>query len=153
MTDEQRVLGELERELTLLARHYMYVSRSGQKLDRSAYLLLTRLDAGGPLTLKELAHAFRVDISTINRQTGAMLRHGLVERFPDPEGGMARKLRPTALGLERLAEDREQGRTGVERVIGGWPAERVADLTRLLTAFNKDIEELEGAAWPRRPAD
>lgn len=153
MTEEQWGLDELERELTLLARHYMSVSRGGQQLERSAYLLLTRLEVDEPMTLKQLAKAFHVDISTINRQTAAMLRHGLVERFPDPDGGMARKIRPTALGLERLAQDRECGRAGTRRVVEEWPAERVADLARLLTAFNQEIEGLEGAAWPRRTRD
>ena len=147
------MLGELERELTLLARHYLSVARNGQRLDRSAYLLLVRLDAGEPLTLKQLAKAFHVDISTINRQVGSMLKQGLVERFPDPEGGMARKFRPTPLGLERLAEDREQSRAGTELVVGDWPKERVAELVELLTGFNKRIEEMEGEPWPRRPSE
>jgi DNA-binding MarR family transcriptional regulator len=153
VTEEQWGLNELERELTLLARHYMSVSRVGQQLERSAYLLLTRLEVDEPMTLKQLAKAFHVDISTINRQTAAMLRQGLVERIPDPDGGMARKVRPTTLGLKRLAEDREKGRAGTGRVVDKWPDERVADLARLLTAFNKEIEGLEGAAWPRRTED
>lgn len=124
MSEQEHRLSDLERELTLLSRHFIAARgpRIGQSLERSAYVLLTRLEVGDPLTLKELAHTFQVDVSTINRQVSAMLRNGLVERFPDPEGGMARKFRPTALGLERLEADRAISRAGTTRLIeaSGW---------------------------------
>ena len=45
-----------------------------------------------PMSLKELSCAFSLDISTINRQIGALRRQGLVERVEDPDGGLARKV-------------------------------------------------------------
>ncbi|NNG87979.1 winged helix-turn-helix transcriptional regulator [Streptomyces cacaoi] len=154
VSDQQRALNDLERELTLLARHYVSARkpRDGQTLDRSAYVLLTRLEADEPLTLKQLAETFRVDVSTINRQVAAMLRNGLVERIPDPEGGMARKFRPTPHGLERLAADRDHSRAGTRRVVADWPEDHVEELVALLSRFNRSVENLEGVSWPR-PAD
>ncbi|WP_234021062.1 helix-turn-helix domain-containing protein [Streptomyces sp. Tu 6176] len=95
--EQERRLGDLERELTLLSRHFIASRgpRIGQSLDRSAYVLLTRLETGEPLTLKELAHTFQADVSTINRQMSAMLRHGLVERIEaTAKGARARSARP-----------------------------------------------------------
>ncbi|MFF8593534.1 MarR family winged helix-turn-helix transcriptional regulator [Streptomyces sp. NPDC015220] len=153
MTEQQRRLSDLERELTLLSRHFVAARgpRVGQSLERSAYVLLTRLEVGEPLTLKELAHTFQVGLSTINRQVSAMLRNGLVERIPDPEGGMARKFRPTALGLERLEADRAVSRAGTTRLIeaSGWTEETTGRFLGLLIEFNQSIERLEGLTWSR----
>ncbi|MFJ6012991.1 MarR family winged helix-turn-helix transcriptional regulator [Streptomyces sp. NPDC092952] len=157
MNERERRLNDFERELTLLSRHFVASRgpRSGQSLDRSAYVLLTRLEAGEPLTLKQLAHTFQVGISTINRQVSAMLRKDLVERIPDPDGGMARKYRPTALGLERLRADREIGLEGVSRLIGatGWTERRTRDFVTLLGELNQGIERLEGLALARSEQD
>ncbi|WP_329202035.1 MarR family winged helix-turn-helix transcriptional regulator [Streptomyces sp. NBC_01435] len=153
MSGKEHRLSDLERELTLLSRHFIAARgpRMGQSLERSAYVLLTRLEVGEPLTLKELALSFQVDVSTINRQVGAMLRNGLVERIPDPEGGMARKFRPTALGLERLAADRAVSRAGTTRLIeaSGWTDRRTEEFVTLLVEFNQSIERLEGLTWSR----
>ncbi|MFJ6015025.1 MarR family winged helix-turn-helix transcriptional regulator [Streptomyces sp. NPDC092952] len=153
MSEQESRLGDLERELTLLSRHFIAARgpRAGQSLERSAYVLLTRLEVGEPLTLKELALTFQVDVSTINRQVSAMLRNGLVERIPDPDGGLARKFRPTALGLERLAADRAVSRAGANRLIGisGWTQERTEEFVTLLIEFNQSIERLEGLTWSR----
>ncbi|MFF8715030.1 MarR family winged helix-turn-helix transcriptional regulator [Streptomyces sp. NPDC015184] len=153
MSEQERRLGDLERELTLLSRHFVAARgpRIGQSLERSAYVLLTRLEVGEPLTLKELAHTFQVDVSTINRQISAMLRNGLVERIPDPDGGLARKFRPTELGLERLEADRAISRAGTTRLIGatGWTDRRTEQFLTLLVEFNQGIERLEGLSWSR----
>ena len=138
----------LENELVLLSRHHLRRGRS-QSLDRSAYILLGRLELAGAMTLKELASAFDLDISTVNRQVGALERNGLVERVPDPHGALARRVRPTELGLARLRADRVSSSEGVLRVVEGWPGERVGLLRELLMEFNQGIEELEGQRWPR----
>ncbi|MEU6117364.1 MarR family winged helix-turn-helix transcriptional regulator [Streptomyces sp. NPDC047117] len=153
MSEQERRLSDLERELTLLSRHFVASRgpRIGQSLERSAYVLLTRLEVGEPLTLKELAHTFQVGISTINRQVSAMLRNGLVERIPDPDGGMARKFRPTPLGLERLEADRAISRAGATRLIeaSGWSEGKTEQFLTLLIEFNQSIEQLEGLTWSR----
>ncbi|MCP9948511.1 MarR family winged helix-turn-helix transcriptional regulator [Actinomadura madurae] len=70
----------------------------GGLLERSAYILLSRVRIEGPMSIRQLSEAFDLDPSTLNRQTSAMLRAGLVERIPDPEGGIARKFRITSEG-------------------------------------------------------
>ena len=151
MPEDQPTLNELERELLLFTRYHlsMQQSRPGQALERSAYLLLTRLEADESMSLRELAEAFRLDVSTVNRQVAPLLKRGLVERFADPGGGMARRLRPTERGLEQLAADRERSREGVARVVADWSPERTAAFTELLTDFNASVEQLEGNPWPR----
>ncbi|MEU4891512.1 MarR family winged helix-turn-helix transcriptional regulator [Streptomyces sp. NPDC044780] len=123
------------------------------RLDRSGYLLLSRLDAEGAMSIGQLADAFQLDVSTVNRQTGALLRAGLVERIPDPDGGLARKLRITAQGTDRMAAERACRQTDLSRLLESWPPEDVARLEDVLTRFNREVERQEGRAWPREPSE
>jgi DNA-binding MarR family transcriptional regulator len=148
MRGGEHLLDHIERELTLVSRHQLATTARGV-LERSAYLLLSRIDATGPMTARELADALQLEISTVTRQVGAMLRDDLVERIPDPAGGPARRLRITPTGATRLAADRERYRTGLGRVIADWPDADRADLYRLLRALNERIETLQGTPWPR----
>lgn len=140
-------------ELTLLSRHFpaSLLRRPGFQLDRSAYLILTRLEIDSPLSLRELSEAFQLDISTINRQVGAMLKQGLVERVLDPAGGIARKIQASAKGLELAAADREQSQESIGTVVADWNAADIAQLSGLISRFNQSIEHVEENPWPRPP--
>jgi DNA-binding MarR family transcriptional regulator len=143
-------LRDIERELALIGRHHVMVARADTaRLDRSAYLVLTRLEIDGLMSVGELADAFRLDTSTVTRQTAAMLRAGLVERIPDPDGGIARKLRITAVGAERLEADRAWMYQGLARVLGDWTHDDVRRFAESLAQFNDSVERLEGRTWPR----
>ncbi|WP_223186566.1 MarR family winged helix-turn-helix transcriptional regulator [Streptomyces sp. CBMA29] len=141
----------LERELMLVARHHVLTRRdsSAERLDKSAYLLLARLDSEGPMSIGQLADAFALDTSTVNRQTAALLRSGLAERVPDPEGGLARKLRITEEGAKRLAADREFYIAGIDSVLTDWSPQDVELLSDMLARFNRSIESREGRQWPQ----
>jgi DNA-binding MarR family transcriptional regulator len=145
------VLERLERELTLVARHQVMARRDqvGGRLEKSAYLLLTRIDADGAMSIGQLAEAFALDTSTVNRQTAALLRAGLAERVADPDGGMARKLRITGTGKDRLAADRAFHIEGLGRVLAEWTPGEIEQFEDVLTRFNRSIEALEGREWPR----
>ncbi|MFE0647172.1 MarR family winged helix-turn-helix transcriptional regulator [Streptomyces sp. NPDC059534] len=143
----------VEFEAMLLGRHaLLYAPRSragGGQLDRSAYVLLSRIQMHGPMSIGQLTEAFGLDASTLNRQTAAMLRAGVVERIPDPEGGIARKFRITEDGERRLEADRASNIDGLERVMEHWSPEDVTLFAAFLERFNRDIERLEGRPWPR----
>ncbi|MGA5063877.1 MarR family winged helix-turn-helix transcriptional regulator [Streptomyces exfoliatus] len=143
----------VEFETMLLGRHsLLYAPRSrasGGQLDRSAYVVLSRIRMHGPMSIGQLSEAFGLDASTLNRQTAAMLRAGVVERIPDPDGGIARKFRITEEGERRLEADRTSNIDGLERVMEHWSPEDVAHFAAYLERFNRDIERLEGRPWPR----
>lgn len=143
----------IEFETMLLGRHsHLYAPRSrasGSQLDRSAYVLLSRIRMVGPMSISQLTEAFGLDASTLNRQTAAMLRAGVVERIPDPDGGIARKFRITEEGERRLDADRAFNLQGLARVLEHWTPEEVADFAAALERFNRDIERLDGRPWPR----
>lgn len=142
----------IELETLLLGRHLSPAHRDElgrQKLERSAYTLLTRLQLQGPMSIGELSEAFGLDASTLNRQTAAMVRDGLVERIPDPAGGVARKFLATKAGKERLAGDRRANVRGLRKVLSDWEDNDVEALAELLGRFNADIESRDGRPWPR----
>ncbi|MEU0936482.1 MULTISPECIES: MarR family transcriptional regulator [unclassified Embleya] len=133
----------------LIARHHVMGKRNGDGLERSAYLLLTRLEVEGPMSIGQLAEAFRLDTSTVNRQVAALLRAGDAERIADPDGGLARKLRITAVGAERLAHELAIHCRGLERVLESWDEGERRELFEVLTRFNRSVEAVEGREWPR----
>ncbi|MFD7711756.1 MarR family winged helix-turn-helix transcriptional regulator [Streptomyces sp. NPDC059785] len=152
--DAQQAGGHIERELLILTRHLEMASprrvrSDGDALDRSAYVLLSRLEVQGPMSVPDLVEAFGLAPSTFTRQTAALLREGLVERTLDPNGSVARKFRVTEEGLKRLRADRDAITTGLARVFVDWPADRLERFIGDLEQFNTDIERLTGRPWPR----
>ncbi|WP_433249320.1 MarR family winged helix-turn-helix transcriptional regulator [Actinomadura nitritigenes] len=142
---------EIEYEQMLLSRHEVLRHRAGA-LERSAYILLSRIRVQGPMSIGELSEAFGLDASTLNRQTAAAMRAGLVERIPDPEGGIARKFRITDKGKHRLDEERRGIIEGLNMIMADWSDDDIAAFAAYLRRFNSDIEGLAGRPWPR-PAD
>ncbi|WP_024799511.1 MarR family winged helix-turn-helix transcriptional regulator [Nocardia sp. BMG51109] len=141
----------VEFETMLLSRHTLnprYRSDS-TRLERSAYILLCRLSIEGPMSIGQLSEAFGLDASTLNRQTAALLRSGLVERIPDPEGGMARKFRISDKGEKSLTTERNANIDGLNRVLRDWSAEDVAAFADYVQRLNTDIERIGGRPWPR----
>lgn len=144
---------EVEYEQMLLNRHMFLNQRGGRGkdavLERSAYILLSRIRLQGPMSIGELSDAFGLDASTLNRQTAAAMRAGLVDRIPDPDGGMARKFRITEDGVRVLDTEREGNVRSLDRVMADWPEEDIAAFAAYLKRFNTDIERLGGRPWPR----
>jgi DNA-binding MarR family transcriptional regulator len=144
-------IGDIEFEMMMLGRYQLVASgaeRDGGRLERSAYLLLSRINAQGPMTIRELSEAFHLDPSTVNRQTAAMLREGLVERAATPDK-IARSFRLTDQGRRRLDEGRDFILNRMEKIFGEWTADEVAVFAANLKRFSASIEQISGLSWPR----
>ncbi|MFJ8106004.1 MarR family winged helix-turn-helix transcriptional regulator [Streptomyces sp. NPDC096132] len=144
---------EVEYEQMLLSRHTFLNQRGGRRnnslMERSAYILLSRIRVQGPMSIGELSEAFGLDASTLNRQTAAAMRAGLIERIPDPEGGMARKFRLTDEGTRLLDAEREGIVEILDRVMQDWSDDDIAAFAGFLRRFNNGIEAIGGRPWPR----
>lgn len=140
----------IEFEIMLLGRHSLNAHlRRPSHLERSAYLVLSRLWIEGPMSIGELSEAFGLDTSTVHRQTTAIMKAGLAERIPDPAGGVARKFRITAEGERRLRADRDYNVNALDRVLNGWSEEDLQTFAAYLERFNTDVEAQESRPWPR----
>ncbi|MER6961214.1 MarR family winged helix-turn-helix transcriptional regulator [Streptomyces sp. NPDC002623] len=144
---------EVEYEQMLLSRHSFLNQRGGRRKDsvmeRSAYIMLSRIRIQGPMSIGELSDAFGLDASTLNRQTAAAMRAGLLERIPDPEGGMARKFRLTEEGDRLLDAEREGIVEILGEVMADWSDEDIAAFAAYLRRFNYGIEAIGARPWPR----
>ncbi|MFE5144339.1 MarR family winged helix-turn-helix transcriptional regulator [Streptomyces fagopyri] len=143
---------DVEYEQMLLGRHALVRHRKVRYedgLERSAYILLSRIGVQGPMSISELSDAFGLDASTLNGQTRAAMRAGLVDRIADPGGGMARKFRLTDRGARLLDEERARGVEGLDRVMATWSDDDIAGFAACLRRFNTGIERLGGRPWPR----
>ncbi|GAA2504678.1 MULTISPECIES: MarR family winged helix-turn-helix transcriptional regulator [Actinomycetes] len=142
----------VEFEHMVLGRHQLSsTTRRYQegRMERSAYIMLSRIEVQGPMSIGQLSDAFQLDVSTVNRQTAHAMRAGLLERIPDPEGGMARKFRLTGEGERKLREERELHVQDLDRVFEDWSAEDVENFARYLQRFNTSVERITGQPWPR----
>lgn len=141
----RRRIDDIEYEQMLLSRYTIAQHRADRgDLDRSAYLLLSRLHAQGPMTIAELVDAFRLDTSTLQRQTSAAVRAGLLERIRDAGGGTARRLAVTAEGTRRLTAVRERSVQALTDILAEWSPEDLDRFADLLHRFNLAIEEFSG---------
>ncbi len=109
-------------------------------IEYPAYGLLARLVIDGPRRTTALAEAVYADTSTVSRQTSALIRHGLVERRPDPEDGRASILAPTPDGLRTFRDNRRRHNDNMARVLSGWSEQDVNRLAELLARLNTDLE-------------
>jgi DNA-binding MarR family transcriptional regulator len=140
---------DFEYEQMLLHRHALASYGRGRALERSAYLLLSRIQVQGPMSLSELVDALGLEVSTLNRQTAAAMRAGVLQRGPDPAGGRARKFALTGEGGEALKAAREQIQTALRDLLADWPEDEIETFTGFLRRFNMDIERRIGQVWPR----
>ncbi|SOD62104.1 transcriptional regulator, MarR family [Streptomyces zhaozhouensis] len=120
-------------------------------MDRAAYLLLSRLEADGPLGVKALAGAMGIDSSTVTRQVAPLVDAGLVRRAPDPEDGRAVLLQLTPPGRERLEEVRASRRALIALLTEDWNEQERADFRALLSRFNAAIARFHGRDLDPRP--
>ncbi|MET9494196.1 MarR family winged helix-turn-helix transcriptional regulator [Streptomyces sp. NPDC006552] len=142
----------VEFEHMVLGRHQLGNDkrrRQADRLERSTYIILSRIRVQGPMSIGQLSEAFVLDASTVNRQTAQAMRAGLLERIPDPDGGMARKFRLTAEGERRLDGEHEVQVQELDRVFANWPDDDVREFAHYLQRFNTSIEQLSGQPWPR----
>jgi DNA-binding MarR family transcriptional regulator len=109
-------------------------------IEYPAYGLLAHLVTDGPRRTTALAEAVHADPSTVSRQTAALIRHGLIERRPDPEDGRASILAPTPEGERTFQENRKRHNENMARIVATWPEGEVHRLAELLARLNTDFE-------------
>ncbi|MGV9408973.1 MarR family winged helix-turn-helix transcriptional regulator [Nocardia sp. NPDC003693] len=143
-------IGALEFEAMLLGRYSLVTRRVAGQLDRSAYVLLHRLSGSGPMSIGQLSDALGLDVSTLNRQTSAMVKAGLLERIPDPDGGIARKFRCTGAGLAKMEVERTSRVHHLGAILADWPEHEVAALVDHLARFNSALERYDARMRPRQ---
>lgn len=138
------VIARVESEVAMLLRLADRNRRTGDALehtlDRSAYLLLGRLTAGGAANVNALARQLRLDPSTVTRQVLAMEVEGLVLRVRDPQDGRGTVVTATGPGLAALAATRAARAQVYADVLTDWSDADRGNLADLLGRLNRDLD-------------
>lgn len=122
-----------------------FLARTGVKLDRALFPLLTRIGAAGPIGAVDLAALVGRDHSTVSRQLAKLEELGLVERSPSASDGRVRLLEPSAAGKRMLADFARTRRKLLEEHFKDWSAQERAQLIQLLKKMAKSAgEAIEG---------
>lgn len=148
----------IEYEAMILGRHLSGLPgrrtrRRGGVLDQSAYTLLSILDAGGNATISDLGRVTGLEVSTLNRQTAALIRDGYATRVQDPAGGMARRFQLSRTGRDVLDEERAASHAALADIVGEWDEKDLEALGRLMERLNKAVESHTDRHWPRPDLD
>lgn len=136
----QTIEGQVAMLLRLSERTRRSSTRQQGELERSAYLVLGVLAADGPASVNGIAEALRLDPSTVTRQVLAMEQSGHVTRSTDPTDGRVTIVQPTDAGRAALARTREVRADLYGQILDGWTGADRADLARLLTRLNADVD-------------
>lgn len=116
-------------------------SYPGSFLEDSAFRILLVLVEEGPRSLRELADELQLEQSTISRQVGAAVGHGLVERY----GDAPRLVRATNAGREAYLHDGRLRGAVWGRAIAELGEERGADLVAGLRELNDALDRAHAA--------
>jgi DNA-binding MarR family transcriptional regulator len=120
-----------------------FTSQQRDGVEQAAYILLAVLATEGPQRTTALAEAVHSDTSTVSRQVGALVRHGLVERQADPADGRACLLAATPTGVGCFEHQRQARTEQIAEVLGHWTPDDLRSVTTLLERLNTDFETYE----------
>ncbi len=120
-----------------------FASQQRDGVEQAAYFLLAVLATEGPQRTTALAEAVHSDTSTVSRQVGALVRHGLVERQADPADGRACLLAATPPGIACFEHQRQARTEQMAEVLGHWTSADLGTAAVLLERLNTDFESYE----------
>ena len=141
-------LRQLEFALTMLGRHTALGSSSDHStaldddlLDRSSYLLMSRIEDVGAMSIPELAAALALDGAAVHRQLAIMVRNDLAARVEEVRDDQRiRRYVLTPYGRERLYRHRAHQTDGLRQVLARWNPEDVSALVTQVDKFSDAIE-------------
>lgn len=138
----EHYLEMIELELAILIRRTTSISSNKKlgNLDRSAYLILRRINEKGAVGVKVLADEFKLDISTISRQAAALEHKDYLYRIPDPLDGRAYSLQLTELGVKELFDYQQARLKRIAELLEDWSNEERELFGVLLEKFNRSFK-------------
>lgn len=110
-------------------------------IEHSTFPIIAVLVHGGPSRASTIAEQLHADISTISRQTSALVQAGLIERQADPDDGRACLLAPTEAGRALFGRARAARNHWLALTLHDWPKHDVEQLIGLLDRLNDDLAE------------
>jgi DNA-binding MarR family transcriptional regulator len=143
-TETEAVVTQIVRFFRLTKRAWAkFAAQQKDAIEQAAYYLLAVLVTEGPQRTTTLAEAVHADTSTVSRQIGSLVRHGLVERQADPADGRACLLAATRHGQECFDQQRRARTEQLAGMLHHWTSEDLRTVAALLERLNTDFEKYE----------
>lgn len=120
-------------------RTFSRTTSEGQRLDKSAYYLMARLEDSGDIRLSDLAALVELDVSTVSRQVRQIEDAGMVSRRPDPSDGRAARVELTAKGRKMLAAMRRDRHDLLSEAMAEWTHAERTQLGHLMQRLATDL--------------
>ncbi|NAZ88819.1 MarR family winged helix-turn-helix transcriptional regulator, partial [Kineococcus indalonis] len=154
---EDTLLPALSEEVnrTVRALHALkaQVARAQDGAERAVHTVLLVVAHAGPSRVGTLAERLGTDPSTVSRQTGELVRRGLLERRPDPDDRRACLLAVTGAGREVVADTVRRRQERLARAVGGWDDTDLGTFVALLSRFSDGLEHVRGDGAPDQPPE
>ena len=144
------------------------LAAAGDDVESATHVLLHTVEADGPMRASTLAASVHADLSTVSRQTSALVGRGLLERRADQRDGRACLLAVTEAGRAAIAEHEHGRQAFFDEVLTGWSTEELSLFARQMERFTAAYDHVHAdrmsrragrteartpSAKPRRPAD
>lgn len=108
-------------------------------IETAAYPIMFNLVAG-PRRVSALAECVHSDVSTVSRQTSALVDHGLLEKVRDPEDGRGWLISLTSEGEDLIHRLGEQRAEWFAQLLGDWDASEVESFARSVDRLTEACE-------------
>jgi DNA-binding MarR family transcriptional regulator len=145
--DAEAVVNQIVRFFRLTKRAWAkFAAQQKDAIEQAAYYLLAVLVTEGPQRTTTLADAVHSDTSTVSRQIGSLVKHGLVERQADPADGRACLLAATERGHTCFDQQRRARTEQMAALLHNWSSEDLRMVAALLERLNTDFEHYEADA-------
>jgi DNA-binding MarR family transcriptional regulator len=127
------------------------LAAAGKDVESATQVLLRTVAIEGPMRASALAVSVQSDLSTVSRQTAALVAGGLLERRADPVDGRASLLAVTDAGQTVLVEQAQAREEFFAQVLAGWTARELDQFAQLLQRFTAAYDQIHNA-WMGGPA-
>jgi len=122
--------------------HERALARAGADVDRTGFLLLSRLGGDDGVRVSDLAVEMGLDASTISRKVQELEAARLVTRTEHPADRRSAVLSLTREGRTVSARIKRERARQLEGVLADWPGSQRARLAELLEQLATDIRRL-----------
>ncbi|OIK12698.1 transcriptional regulator [Bacillus sp. MUM 13] len=134
-----RILDMIEYEIALLNRLTNAISPKLGKLDRSGYILLSKVIDGNPAGINEIAEELKLNVSTASRQVAALEEKEYISRTPDQKNGRISLITITDLGREVFNSVKKARTDAYAAILHNWPKKDLEELESSLSKLNSAL--------------
>ncbi|EOO27410.1 hypothetical protein IIU_05915 [Bacillus cereus VD133] len=141
---KKKYIEEIEHEVVKLIRRAdlkKLLDRETKSMDRSAYLLMKKLEKEGPLPISVIANSFRVNASTISRQIQNLKSNGWVTSFSDKKDARVSLVTLTRQGIDILMAAKIKRIEVYSDFLSDWTEKDMQTFATLLSKLNRSIEQ------------